>query len=140
MSSLRSEITRWENDLAILENDCTTEGWTDPEKLLITLQRTSGTYRSRVLPRLEGDRLLLLPALPDDEAPAALAAYNTIIVDELVVLVGQLDDLRLELIRFGQTPYLQKRATEILASLHALGRVVVRFGQEIEIPALKELP
>jgi hypothetical protein len=133
---LQTEITRWENDLAELEEECTSDGWTEPEKLLITLQRTSGTYRRRVLPRLDADRLLLLPAMPADEAPAALSAVNLIIVDELAELVGQLDDVRLELIRFGHTPQLQHQATEILAGLRALGRVVLRFGQEVEIPSL----
>lgn len=136
VSTLQNEIRRWENDLADLEQTCTAEGWTEPEKLLMTLQRTSGTYRRRVLPRLEADRILLLPAMPDSEAPAALAAYNRIIVDELADLIGRLDEVRLELIRFGQTAELQLRATEVLAALHALGRVVLRFGQEVEIPSL----
>lgn len=136
LTALHSEIARWENDLAELEDECTAEGWSEPEKLLLTMQRTSGTYRHRILPRLETDRALMLPVLPDSEAPRALAAYNKIIVDELVELVGRLDELRLELIRFGQTPQLQLRATEILAGLRALGRVVLRFGQEIEIPAV----
>ena len=136
VTTLQNEIRRWENDLADLEQACTAEDWTEPEKLLMTLQRTSGTYRRRVLPRLEADRALLLPAMPDSEAPAALAAYNGILVDELADLVGRLDEVRLELIRFGQTAELQLQATEILAALHALGRVVLRFGQEVEIPSL----
>src|SRR4051812_10831074 len=136
LTALHTEITRWEADLAELEAECTAEGWTEPEKLMITMQRTSGTYRHRILPRLEIDRTLLLPVMPDSEAPRALAAYNLIIADELLVLIGRLDELRLELIRFGQTPRLQLQATEILAGLRALGRVVLRFGQEIEIPAV----
>lgn len=136
VTTLQNEITRWENDLAALQEDCTAEGWTEPEKLLVALQRTSGTYRRRILPRLEADRILLLPAMPDNEAPAALAAYTRIIVDELAELVSRLDEVRLELIRFGQTAQLQLQATEILAALHALGRVVLRFGQEVEIPSL----
>jgi hypothetical protein len=134
--ALQSEVVRWEHDLAELEEECTADGWTEPEKLLITLQRTSATYRRRVLPRLDADRLLLLPAMPADEAPAALSAVNLILVDELAELVGRLDDVRLELIRFGRTEQLQRQATEILAGLRALGRVVLRFGQEVEIPSL----
>lgn len=131
LTTLRAEITRWENDLAELEAECTVEGWTEPEKLLMCLQHTSGIYRHRVLPRYEADHILLLPAVPDDEAPAALSAINLIIVDELGELVDRLDDVRLELIRFGQTAQLQRQAAEILAGLRALGRVVLRFGQEV---------
>ncbi|GAA0927563.1 hypothetical protein GCM10009554_08560 [Kribbella koreensis] len=136
IAALQNEITRWENDLAALEDECLAEGWTEPEKLLMTLQRTSGTYRHRVLPRLQAEGALLLPAIPDNEAPAALAAYNQIIIDELSELVGRLDELRLELIRFGQATQLQIQATEILAALRALGRVVLRFGQNVELPSL----
>ncbi|TDU83800.1 hypothetical protein EV138_6264 [Kribbella voronezhensis] len=133
---LQTEIARWEDDLAALEDECTAEGWTEPEKLLYTLQRTVGTYRRRVLPRIVADGALMLPALPDDDAPAALAAYNAIITDELVQLVDRMEELRLELIRFGQTAQLQLQAVEILAAVRALGTVVLRFGQEVEIPSL----
>ncbi|MFI5708315.1 hypothetical protein [Kribbella sp. NPDC051620] len=136
LTAMRAEITRWENDLAELEAECTAEGWTEPEKLLMILQRTSGAYRHKVLPRLETDRLPLLPAMPDSAAPRALAVFNLIIVDELGDLVSRLDDLRLELIRFGQTPQLRLQATEILAGLRALGRLLLRFSQEAENPAL----
>jgi hypothetical protein len=131
--ALQTEIARWENDLVALDEECTAEGWTEPERLLISLQRTSGTYRRRVLPRLEANRVQLLP---DSEAPDALAAYNLIIIDELVELISRLDELRLELIRFGRTAQLQLEATQILAGLRALGKVVLRFGQEVEIPSL----
>jgi len=127
VKNLQAEITRWEDDLAALEEECTAEGWTEPEKLLFTLQRTAGTYRQRVLPRIAVD----LHALPDSEASAALTAYNTIIIDELVQLVARLEEVRLELIRFGQTPQLELQAVETLAALRALGKVVLRFGQEV---------
>lgn len=130
-TALQTELTRWANDLADLENECTADGWTDPEKLLLTLQRTSGTYRRRVLPRLEADRVLRAT-----QAPAALVAYNRIITDELVELIRRLDELRLELIRFGPTAQLQLDATEILAGLRVLGRVILRFSQEVELPSL----
>ncbi|WP_328324523.1 hypothetical protein OHA70_33515 [Kribbella sp. NBC_00382] len=136
LTALRAEISRWEHDLAELEAECTAEGWTEPEKLMMILQRTSGTYRHKVLARLEDDELPLLPATPDSEAPHALAVLNLIIVDELRDLVSQLDDLRLELIRFGQTAQLRLRATEILAGLRALGRLLLRFSQEVDNPDL----
>jgi len=135
-ATLQNEIARWETDLAVLEDECTSEGWTASEKLLITLQRTAGTYRHRVLPRLVADSALVLPAVPDDEAPDALTAYSAAITDELARLVDQLDELRLELIRFGQSAELQLRAVETLGGLRALGRVVLRFGREFEAPRL----
>jgi hypothetical protein len=133
VTELQSEITHWENDLTELEAECTAEGWTEPEKLLLTMQRTSGTYRHRILPRLETDRSLAQSA---SEAPRTLATCTTIVRGELVELIDRLDELRLELIRFGQTPQLQVQAVEILAGLRALGKVVLRFGREIEIPAV----
>jgi hypothetical protein len=136
VATLQTEIARWETDLAVLDDECTSEGWTAPEKLLITLQRTAGTYRHRVLPRLVADSALMLPAIPDSEAPAALSTYSVIITDELALLIDQLDDLRLELIRFGQTAQLQLQAVETLGALRALGRVVLRFGREFEAPRL----
>lgn len=135
VKNLQAEIARWEVDLAALEDECAAEGWTEPEKLLIALQRTVGTYRRRVLPRIVADRALL-PTLPDSEAPAALTAYNAIITDELVQLVERIAELRLELIRFGQTARLQLQAIETLAAVRALSTVILRFGQEIEIPSL----
>ncbi|WP_112237233.1 hypothetical protein [Kribbella monticola] len=134
--SLQAEIARWETDLAVLEEECTAEGWSEPEKLLFTLHRTVGTYRRRVLPRIVADGALMLPAMPDSEAPAALAAYHAIITDELVQLVDRMEELRLELIRFGQTAQLQLQAVEVLAAVRALGTVVLRFGQDVEIPSL----
>ncbi|QNE16976.1 hypothetical protein F1D05_02455 [Kribbella qitaiheensis] len=136
MATLQTEITRWETDLAILEDECTSEGWTAPEKLLITLQRTAGTYRHRVLPRLVADSALMLPAIPDNEAPAALSTYSAVVTGELAQLVDRLDELRLDLIRFGRTDQLQLRAVETLGALRALGRVVLRFGREFEAPRL----
>ena len=136
VSILQAEIARWEKDLAALEDQCSAEGWTEPEKLLFTLQRTAGTYRRRVLPRIAADRALMLPAIPHSQAPEALTAYSAIIADEMVRLVERLDELRMELIRYGQTAQLQLRAVETLAGLRALGRVVLRFGQEVELPSV----
>jgi hypothetical protein len=133
---LQAEIARCEKDLAALEDECTAEGWTEPEKLLFTLQRTASTYRRRVLPRIAAGRALMLPAVPDNEAPEALAAYSAIISDELAQLADRLDELRIELLRLGHTAQLQLQAAETLAGLSALGRVVRRFGQEVQIPSL----
>lgn len=127
LKNLQTEIVRWEEDLAALEDECTAEGWTAPEKLLITLQRTVGTY----LPRIVADRALILPAIPDTEAPAALTAYNAIITDEMVQLVDRLEELRLELVRYGQTAQLQLQAAATLAALRALGTVVLRIEQNL---------
>ena len=133
---LQAEIAQCEKDLAALEDECTAEGWTEPEKLLFTLQRTASTYGRRVLPRIAADRALMLPAVPDIEAPEALAAYSAIISDELAQLADRLDELRIELLRLGHTAQLQLQAAETLAGLSALGRVVRRFGQEVQIPSL----
>jgi hypothetical protein len=135
VKALQAEIARWEEDLAKLEEEFAANGWTAPEKLLFTVQRTVNAYRRRVLPRISADRQLMLPAMPDEEAPAALTAYCAIVADEITELVGRLDELRIELIR-GQTAELQLKAAETLAALRALGKVVVRFGQEVEIPSL----
>lgn len=139
IDGLQKEIARWEKDLAALEDECTAEGWTEPEKLLFTLQRTVSTYRRKVLPRITAERALMLPALPDSEAPRALTAYSEIVADEIVQLVDRLGELRIELIRFGQTAQLQLQATETLAGLRALGKVVLRFGQEVELPVVAAL-
>lgn len=136
VGALQAELARWERDLAVLEEECMAEGWSDPEKLLLTIKRTAATYRSRVLPRITADRDLVLPALPDSEAPAALGAYSTIIADELARLVDRLDELRREVIGSGQTAELQLRVAEALAAIRALGTVVLRFGQEVELPSL----
>ena len=136
ISVLQAEIARWEKDLAALEEECTAQGWTEPERLLFTAQRTIATYRRQVLPRITAERALMLPALPDSRAPEALTEYNAIVADEINQLVDRLDELRRELIRFGQTAQLQLQAAETLAGLRALGRVVLRFSQEVEIPSL----
>lgn len=136
IASLQSEVARWEQDLASLEDECTAQGWTEPEKLLYAVQHTITTYQRRVLPRVSADRALLLPALPDSEAPRALTAYCAIVADELVQLVDRLQELRIELVRFGQTAQLQLQAAETLAGLRALGKVILRFGREVEIPSL----
>ena len=133
---LQAEIARWEKDLAALEEERTAEGWTEPETLLFTVQRTIGTYRRQVLPRITAERALMLPALPDSRAAEALTEYSAIVADEINQLVDRLDELRRELVRSGQTAQLQLQATETLAGLRALGRVVLRFGQEVEIPSL----
>ncbi|MDX6282855.1 MAG: hypothetical protein QOH03_3926, partial [Kribbellaceae bacterium] len=98
------------------------------------------TYRHRILPRLETDHLPLLPATPDSAAPRALATFNLIIVEELSDLVSELDDLRLELIQRGQTAQLRLHATEILAGLRVLGRLLLRFSQETGNPDLSTAP
>jgi hypothetical protein len=134
IGTLQTEIARWEQDLAILEDECTGEGWTAPEKSLITLQRTAGTYRRRVLPRIVADNALKLAAIPDSEAPAALSAYSALFTEELVQLVDRLEELRFELIRSGQTTQLQLRAVETLAALRALTRVAVRLGRIGDLP------
>jgi len=136
IDGLQAEVARWEQDLAKLEEECTAEGWTEPERLLYTMQQTITSYQRRVLPRLTAERALMLPALPDSEAPRALTAYCAIVADELVQLVDRLQELRNELMRFGQTAQLQLQAAETLASLRALGTVVLRFGREVEIPSL----
>ncbi|TCN31208.1 hypothetical protein EV644_12983 [Kribbella orskensis] len=133
---LQAEIARWEKDLAALEEERTAEGWTEPETLLFIVQRTIGTYRRQVLPRITAERALMLPALPDSRAAEALTEYSAIVADEINQLVDRLDELRRELVRSGQTAQLQLQATETLAGLRALGRVVLRFGQEVEIPSL----
>lgn len=133
---LQAEIARWEKDLAALEEERTAEGWTEPETLLFTVQRTIGTYRRQVLPRITAERALMLPALPDSRAAEALTEYSAIVADEINQLVDRLDELRRDLVRSGQTAQLQLQATETLAGLRALGRVVLRFGQEVEIPSL----
>ncbi|HET6297668.1 MAG TPA: hypothetical protein VFG33_30065 [Kribbella sp.] len=130
VKNLQAEIARWEKDLAALEDECTAEGWTEPEKLLFTLQRTAATYRQRILPKIAADRALVLHALPDSKA-AVLTAYSTIIIDELVRHVDRLEELRFELVRVGQTAQLQLQAVENLAALRALGTVLRRFGQEL---------
>jgi hypothetical protein len=132
IAGLPAEIVRWEEDLAVLEDECAAEGWTEPEKLLFTVQRTVATYRQKVLPRIAADRAVMLL----DGEPRALTAYAEIVADEIAQLVDRLDELRIELIRFGQTGQSQLQATETLAGLRALGRVVLRFGQEVELPSL----
>jgi hypothetical protein len=136
ISTLQAELDRWEKDLAALEDEYTADGWSEPEKLMFTLQRTASTYRHQVLPRIAADRELMLPALPDGEAPAAIAAYSTIIADELSRLVDQLEELRFDLVRSGHTAQIQLHATEVLAATRVLGTVVLRFGQEVELPSL----
>lgn len=136
ISALQDELVRWEKDLAALEDECTAQGWTEPETLLFTLHRTTSTYRRRVLPRITADRALVLPAIPDNQAPEALTAYAAIVADEITRLIDRLEELRIELIRFGQTAELQLRTAEALAALRALGSVVLRYGQEFEIPAV----
>lgn len=131
ISVLQAEIARWEKDLAALEEERTAEGWTEPERLLFTAQRTIATYRRQVLPRITADRALMLPALPDSQAPGALTGYSAILADEINQLVDRLDELSSELIRFGQTAQLQLQTAETLAGLRALGRVVLRFGQDL---------
>ncbi|GAA1615586.1 hypothetical protein GCM10009789_82070 [Kribbella sancticallisti] len=136
INALLAEIARWEQELAMLEDEATAEGWTTPEKLLFTMQRTVDTYRRRVLPRVTTDGLTMRPASTADQAPAALTAYSAIVADELTQLVDTLEELRIELIRFGQTAELQLQAAETLAALRALVRVLVRIGQEVQIPGL----
>jgi Mg2+ and Co2+ transporter CorA len=136
ISTLRAELDRWQKDLTALQYDYTADGWSEPEKLMFILQRTASTYRRQVLPRIAADRELMLPALPDGEVPAALAAYSTIVADELSRLVDQLEELRRDLVRSGQTAQIQLRATEVLAATSALGTVVLRFVQEVELPSL----
>ncbi|NEA32367.1 hypothetical protein [Streptomyces sp. SID13031] len=137
---LRTELARWERELAALEDEYTGEGWTEPEKLLYTLQRTASIYRREVLPRTMADGALSQPAIPDSEAPAALRVYSAVITDEVTQLVDRLEELRLDLIRRGQTAQLELRAVETLAALRALGKVVLRFGREFEIPRLSVHP
>lgn len=131
IDGLQTEIARWDQDLAALEEECTAEGWAEPEKLLFTLQQTVSTYRRKVLPRITADRALVLPALPAHEAPRAITAYGEIVADEIAQLVDRLEELQIELIRFGQTPQLQRQANETLAGLRALGRVVRRYENDL---------
>ena len=41
ISTLQAELDRWEKDLAALEDEYTADGWSEPEKLMFTLQRTA---------------------------------------------------------------------------------------------------
>jgi len=131
VQNLQAEVANWELELAALDQECTADGWTEPEKLLFTLQRTAATYRQGILPRIAVDQALVMHARPDGTAPAALTAYNTIMIDELVQHVARLERLRLELVHFGETPQLHRQAIETLAALRALTTVLMRFGQEV---------
>jgi nitrogen-specific signal transduction histidine kinase len=65
-----------------------------------------------------------------------LTGHSAILADEINQLVDRLDELSSELIRSGQTAQLHLQTAETLAALRALGRVVLRFDQEVEIPSL----
>lgn len=136
LDALQADLDRWQAELATLTAEGEAEGWTEPEKLLFTIQWTAATYRRRMLPRLAAERDLLLPAMSDSEALDALSAYTTIIGDELAALVDQLDDIRRDLIGGQASKRQQDRATEILAAIRALATVVLRFGHEVELPRL----
>lgn len=136
-SALQQELARWAADLAALEEECAAEDWTTPERLLTTVQKTLTAYRGRILPRLSAGHDLALPALPPDYAPAAVAAYDAIVADELTRQVNLLEELRRDFIT-GGTPDLQLRIAETLAALRVLAKVALRFGQEVELPRLAE--
>lgn len=131
ISVMQAEITRWEKDLAALEEERTAEGWTDSERLLFTAQRTIATYRRQVLPLITANRAPMPPALPDSQAPEALTGYSAILADEINQLVDRLDELSSELIRCGQTAELHLQTAQTLAALRALGRVVLRFDETL---------
>ncbi len=135
--TLQQELTRWEHDLAAIDEECAAEDWTTPERLLTTVQKTLAAYRGRILPRLSADHDLALPALPPDYSPAAVAAYDAIVADELTRQVNRLEELRRDFIT-SRTPDLQLRIAETLAALRALAKVALRFGQEVELPRLAE--
>ncbi|GAB2605066.1 hypothetical protein [Kribbella endophytica] len=138
MTTLQLELARWENELETLENECTAEDWSRPERLMAAVRKTLAAYRRRILPRLKAEHDLVLPALPDVAAVAAVEAYDAIVEDELVQHVERLDDLRRELVRVGATAELELQIAESLAALRALTKVAVRFGRELEEPQLDQ--
>lgn len=132
IASLQQELTRWEREVEVLEDECTAAGWNEPERLLATVQKTLGVYRGRILPRLGAEHDLALPALPDENAArAAVAAYDAVLDEELTRLVNQLEDQRRDLIRDGQTAEERLRIAETLAALRVLTRVALRFGAAV---------
>jgi hypothetical protein len=74
--------------------------------------------------------------LPDEVAREAVAAYDAIVADETAQLVLRLDALGKELSDPAGSPETPRRIHETLAALRALGRLVVRFGEEVEQPCL----
>jgi hypothetical protein len=135
LASLHRELERWEEDLARYEEEPVADEWTQRDRLLVTAQRTMTAYRGRILPRLKAEHDLALPPISDDAALAVIAAYDDIVVDELARAVVRLEDLTRELLRTGGSRVaLQIRET--LAQIRILGAVVLRFGQEVELPGL----
>jgi hypothetical protein len=130
--TLQLELASWEQVLRTLTTESTSEGWTAPERLMAAVQQTVAAYHRRILPRLKAEHDLVLPALPDSAAVAAVAAYHAIIEEELLRQVDQLEDLRRDLVRAGGSAELERRITETLAALRALAGVALRFGREVE--------
>ena len=135
LASLQRELEGWEEDLARHEEEPVGDEWTQRDRLLVMAQRTTTTYRRSILPRLKAEHDLALPAIPDEDALAVVAAYDDILVDELARAVVRLEDLTRELLRTGGDP-VGLRIKETFAQIRILGAVVLRFGQEVELPGL----
>ena len=130
ISALQADLARWEKELQSLEEECAIDGWTEPEKLLFILQLTASTYR-RLLPRLMTDRAAAQPVRRGGAGD--YAEFVGIVADELVLLVDKTEELRIELIRSGQTIQLQLQAVETLAAIRALSKVINRLRQRAEV-------
>jgi hypothetical protein len=135
LASLHSELERWEEDLVAHEQQPVGDEWSQRDRLLVLAHRTTTAYRRSILPRLKAEHDLALPAIPDDVALTVVEAYDDIVVDELAHAVVRLEDLTGELLRTGGNP-VALRIKETLAQIRILGAVVLRFGQEVELPRL----
>jgi len=136
LEALQREFAAWEEDLARLEAESAADDWTLREHLLATTLRTVSAYRGRILPRLAAGRV---PATGlDDAAQRIIAAYDEIVADELARAVDDLEDLRRELTTADSSAQLQLRIGETLATIRALSTVVIRVGQEVELPRLEK--
>jgi hypothetical protein len=136
LEALQREFGAWEEDLARLEAESAADDWNLREHLLATTLRTVSAYRGRILPRLAAGRV---PATSlDDAAQRIIAAYDEIVADELARAVDDLEDLRRELTTADSSAQLQLRIGETLATIRALSTVVIRVGQEVELPRLEK--
>jgi hypothetical protein len=108
-----------------------------PDELLFELRTAVAVYRRQVLPHLERERELVLPAMTTGDRALA-TGYARIVADELGRRVGLMEDVQAELLAEPGSDRIQARAIALLGAAGALATVAARFGGEVLLPRFEQ--
>lgn len=136
---LRNELRHFQADVANLSHEQSPGARLRPEDLWRRVRATSAVVRNEILPHLEAEEEIVVPALEAVEAVSLSIRYQRLVREEIGVYVARLAEVEDELRIRGPRPALVVEATRVLAAITALATLALRYSGEVAIPALAEV-